>query len=148
MRVHHPGVYYLTSVLTMAAFDSIAPMAVLVVRPWNWVFFGLLFGISVLLTLSSISHFLLRQTTFEPFETPTAFITDGPYRFSRNPMYLGGVIGLSGFALMFGSLTPWIMVMVYVWATTQNVIEAEEDILSSRFGEPYEHYKSTVRRWL
>lgn len=66
--------------------------------------FPLIFGVA--LNISADRMFKQHKTTVKPFEESTSLVTDGVFRFSRNPMYLGMVLILSGVVLLAGSTTP------------------------------------------
>ncbi|MBI4521397.1 MAG: isoprenylcysteine carboxylmethyltransferase family protein, partial [Gemmatimonadetes bacterium] len=93
-------------------------------------------------------HFDRLNTTVKPFEEPRELTTAGLFGFTRNPMYLGGVVLLAGLAIFLGSLSPWPVIPVFMWVIARRFISAEEEILERRFGERYLEYKARVRRWL
>ena len=74
--------------------------------------------------------------------------TDGPYAWSRNPLYLGNVLVLSGCALVAGPL--WLLPLTWAWAFAvyEQVIRHEERRLLAKYGEAYEQYRGRVGRWL
>jgi len=122
--------------LTLGPFPFRAPLTILLlVLP-------LALGSWALLTFRG------HRTTPEPHGTPTAMVEDGPYRFTRNPMYLSLVILLTGFALLLDSL--WVLVLVPVLAALLDrlIIPGEEARLRGIFGEPYTGYTRRVRRWI
>jgi protein-S-isoprenylcysteine O-methyltransferase Ste14 len=88
------------------------------------------------------------ETTIKPSETPTSLVVEGPFRFSRHPMYLGMTAVLIGVAGVLGTLTPWIVVPVFVAAMERVFIRREEAAMQEAFGESYRKYAETVRRWL
>ena len=84
-----------------------------------------------------------------PTNRPTTTIVEtGPYRFTRNPIYLGMVLGLIGLAVAFDDL--WlVMMLVPFWLVIRyGVVAREEAYLERRFGEVYRGYRARVRRWL
>ena len=81
-------------------------------------------------------------------EPVTAFVTTGPYRFTRNPIYLGFFLIYLGFTLLAGTLWGLIASPFLVWTITQAVIRAEEIYLDEKFGEQYKQYRSRVRQWI
>lgn len=87
-------------------------------------------------------------TNVDPRQPSTAIVTDGPYRFTRNPMYLGMVVLQFGLALTFS--LDWALIGgVIVWTCLNFlVVPYEEEYLKERFGAPYIAYLSRVRRWL
>ncbi len=88
-----------------------------------------------------------RGTTIKPFEESAALVVDGPFAYSRNPMYSGMVFVLFGVGMLLGTLTPFAIVPVFVWLVEARFIAVEEAALSSRFGGRYAEYKKVVRRW-
>ncbi len=108
-------------------------------------------GILVIGGLVSIfwagSLFQKRGTVFRPTEDPKVLVREGPYARTRNPMYLGAVLILSGIAILIGTL-PLLLVPVAFFFVVQVVfIPYEERNLKRIFGKRYEDYQSRVRRW-
>jgi protein-S-isoprenylcysteine O-methyltransferase Ste14 len=88
------------------------------------------------------------QTTIKPYETSSALVTGGPYRFSRNPIYLGMVLFLVGLNLGLGSWSPLLAIPAFAFIIERRFIRAEEAALLRRFGDEYETYRRRVRRWI
>ena len=105
-------------------------------------------GVSVLLAIWAVSTFGRRGTTANPAGGTTALVSEGPYRFSRNPMYIGLVLLTTGAALFFDSLWPLLFLPFVVLVVRANVILPEERYLEAKFGQPYRDYKARVRRWI
>jgi protein-S-isoprenylcysteine O-methyltransferase Ste14 len=82
-----------------------------------------------------------------PTKPSTALVTDGIYRRTRNPMYLGLSLILFGIAFAADSLWFLIVLTIAIFAVTKLAIEPEERYLADLFGTPYRDYKSRVRRW-
>jgi len=106
----------------------------------------LLFGL--VMTASAAGAFNRAGTPVVPFERSTALVTDGWYRFTRNPMYLGMALMLFGGGMALGSLGAMLPTAAFVATVQSNFIEGEEQLLTETFGERYREYKSRVRRWL
>lgn len=83
----------------------------------------------------------------QAIESPTALVTDGPYRYSRNPMYLGWTAGYLGLSAVADTSWPLVLLPVVVAATHWEV-RREERALEARFGTDYRHYQDDVRRYL
>jgi protein-S-isoprenylcysteine O-methyltransferase Ste14 len=84
-----------------------------------------------------------------PTNLPTTTIVDtGPYRFTRNPIYLGMVLGLIGLAIAFNSLWLLLTLVPFALVIRYGVIAREEAYLERKFGDVYRSYRSRVRRWL
>jgi protein-S-isoprenylcysteine O-methyltransferase Ste14 len=89
-----------------------------------------------------------RGTPVHPFHQPTALVTDGAYRFTRNPMYLGLVAALLGTAVWLGSLTPFVVVPSFMVVMQELFIKHEERRLTEVFGQAYVEFRKRVRRWI
>ncbi len=91
------------------------------------------------------------RTTFDPhrLEETSALVTSGPYRFSRNPMYVGLASVLTGLGLILGELLALVFgVLLFAVLLTVLQIRPEERMLSAKFGADYDSYRGRVRRWL
>lgn len=92
--------------------------------------------------------FTSRQTTLFVGRPSTQLVCDGPFRFSRNPMYVGVVVSLVGLALWVGTWPLYLTVPVTVLILNFVHIPREERLLREVFGEQYLTYRKEVRRWL
>jgi protein-S-isoprenylcysteine O-methyltransferase Ste14 len=101
------------------------------------------------LTLWCVVLFVVRgRGTPAPFDAPREFVAVGPYRYVRNPMYLGGFAMLIGWALMNHSPAMLAFVAIPALCVFVFVRAYEEPTLEKRFGESYREYKRRVRAWL
>ena len=110
---------------------------------------GIVFiALFLLLGISANVTFRRAGTPANPFAETKALAQHGPYRFTRNPMYLGLVLMTVGFALVMNSM--WIVLMaVPILLLLRNlVIVKEERYLEGLFGDEYRAYRQRVRRWL
>lgn len=100
--------------------------------------------------LSGSAVFLFRRagTTPNPTKPTTAMVVHGPYRFTRNPMYVGLVALYLSLTIFVNSLWPLALLPVVVALVRRLVIEREEAYLEAKFGDEYRAYKGRVRRWL
>jgi len=107
-------------------------------------------AIGLIIELISVLNFSRAGTTINPThpERTTSLVTNGCYALSRKPMYLGMAIMLTGAALVFRSLTPLLMPLVFCFVVTFLQILPEEKILQESFGTQYESYKERVARWI
>ena len=107
-----------------------------------------LVGIGIVIAFSALGMCRKRKTTTIPFETPSALVTAGPYRFTRNPMYLGLTliyIGVAGTRLELWPLIALPFLLAYIHFV---VIPVEERRLADTFGDHYRQYRAGVRRWI
>lgn len=88
------------------------------------------------------------RTGILPHHRATLVVTSGPYRFSRNPMYIGLSFVHIGTATMLGRLGPLLLLLPTLAALQYLVVAREERYLETKFGEEYRHYRARVRRWL
>ncbi|HKC81691.1 MAG TPA: isoprenylcysteine carboxylmethyltransferase family protein [Gemmatimonadaceae bacterium] len=75
-------------------------------------------------------------------------VTSGPYRFTRNPMYVGLTIAYIGGAAIINSAWPLILLPIVLVVLVRTVVSREEQYLSDAFGDQFTSYRSRVRRWL
>jgi protein-S-isoprenylcysteine O-methyltransferase Ste14 len=78
----------------------------------------------------------------------TSIVATGPYRFTRNPIYLGMMLGLVGLAIAFDSLWLLMTLVPFFLVIRYGVVAREEAYLERKFGEVYRRYRARVRRWL
>jgi protein-S-isoprenylcysteine O-methyltransferase Ste14 len=117
----------------------------------GWGYPGIAFLLAVFsagLAVWAIAQFIHRQTAIIPGHPVTALVTDGPYRFSRNPMYLGLLTALASFAAGYGTLPLWIPPFALHFVLTRVFISWEESHLASLYPQDYPAYCAHVRRWL
>ena len=91
---------------------------------------------------------LWRKTTLNPYGKPQHLITEGPFRVTRNPIYIADTLLYIGAALIFADLWAWLFLPVVIVAVTMGVIRHEERLLVQHFGDDYREYMGRVRRWL
>lgn len=102
-----------------------------------------------LLALACVVTFaIVGQGTPAPFDPPRRLVVAGPYRYLRNPMYLGAVLALAGAALFYRSVALLAYAVLFLTAAHLFVLGYEEPTLGRRFGTDYEAYRLRVRRWL
>jgi protein-S-isoprenylcysteine O-methyltransferase Ste14 len=92
--------------------------------------------------------FRRRGTAVEPWRPSTALVIEGPYRFSRNPIYLGFAVTYVGLAIAMDSWVALILLIPCLFVVDRFVIQREERYLTHKFGAAYEAYRRKVRRWL
>jgi len=92
---------------------------------------------------------MTRAGTNVPSKLPTTTIVDiGPFRFTRNPIYVGMMLGLIGLAVAFNSLWLLLMLVPFALVIRYVVVASEEAYLERKFGDAYRSYCARVRRWL
>jgi protein-S-isoprenylcysteine O-methyltransferase Ste14 len=96
----------------------------------------------------AVRHMRRHRTTVLPRSDASELVTTGIFGKSRNPIYLGFVLILAGVSLWIGSILGLILVPVLVIVLSRRFIEGEEAHLRSVFGEAFERYAESTRRWL
>lgn len=115
--------------------------------PVGWVG-GMVFVLALALLAWAITA-ITRAGSNVPTNMPTTTtVQTGPYRFTRNPIYLGMFLGLVGLAIAFDSL--WLLgtLVAFALVIRYGVVAREEAYLERKFGDAYRHYRTRVRRWL
>lgn len=117
---------------------------------WVWVLALGLATVGALVALAGLIEFRRARTTFNPLAPQRArtVVTSGVYRHTRNPMYLGMLIVLAGWAVWLGNAAAWLGLPLSVALLTVLQIRPEERILAERFGEDFKRYAARVRRWI
>ncbi|MFP8881577.1 MAG: isoprenylcysteine carboxylmethyltransferase family protein [Myxococcota bacterium] len=142
-----PPVYFLIALCLMAGLHHFFPVYRLIPAPYfNWGF--VLVSLGGVINFSGVPLFVRNKTTIRPFKESSSLITSGVYRFSRNPLYLGMTIILSGMAIFFGTATPFLVPLMFPFLIIKQFISVEESMLTDRFGEEYIVYRKRVRRWI
>ena len=142
-----PPVYLFLSIAAMVFLHVLFPGATVLVFPWN--FFGVIpLALGIAINLVADRSFKKHNTPVKPLEKSTALVTNGVFRVSRNPMYLGCVLILFGIAICMGSLTPYIVIFLFAIFIDIVFIRFEEQKLEETFGEAWLEYKKRVRRWV
>jgi protein-S-isoprenylcysteine O-methyltransferase Ste14 len=109
---------------------------------WTIAILGFVFSLWGILT------FRRAHTTMFPFEPASGLVEEGPYRFTRNPMYVGGTLTYIGIAVAMNVAWPLLLLPLVLWALFLLVIREEERYLADAFGEAYASYRKRVRRWV
>jgi protein-S-isoprenylcysteine O-methyltransferase Ste14 len=142
-----PPTYLLVAILMMFGLDLFLPLGRLIPVPWNLIcLMPLLLGIAINLVADKALR--MSGTTVKPFLESTALVTQGVYRLSRHPMYLGFVLILVGVATLLGSLSPWLVLPIFILLMESVFIRVEERMLGEKFGEDWLAYKKKVHRWI
>jgi protein-S-isoprenylcysteine O-methyltransferase Ste14 len=88
------------------------------------------------------------ETNTNPYKPATSVVTGGPFRFTRNPLYLSMVLIYLGIAALTNALAPILLFPLVQRLMRRGVIEREERYLESKFGNEYVQYKGKVPRWI
>jgi protein-S-isoprenylcysteine O-methyltransferase Ste14 len=112
-------------------------------------FIGLiLIGLGFLFAFNSISRFIKAKTGVVPFSESTTLITEGFYKYTRNPMYVGMNSFLLGLLIILNNPLNLIFLIIFFFIVRNLFVIKEEIQMEETFGEEYLSYKARVRRWL
>jgi len=143
-----PPLAWALAVVAGLGLDWLVPLRFLPVGlPASWL--GVIVFVLALALFAWAVVTITRAGSNVPGNRPTTTIVEsGPYRFTRNPIYLGMFLGLIGLAIAFDN--PWLLMMLAVFAPIirYGVVAREEAYLERKFGDVYRGYRSRVRRWL
>ena len=148
---HGPGVRVPPPVMVAGALAAAWVLARIVPVPIGAPFpaFGaLVIFLGLALIGWALAIMVQAGTDPRPDKPDAALVEAGPFRFSRNPIYLGFLVATIGFALRWGELWGWIAVAATHFMLDRLVIAKEEAYLATRFGAAYDAYKARVRRWV
>lgn len=107
-----------------------------------------LFAAAGLILVLSLAAFRQHRTTVNPYGTPSSLVATGPYRFSRNPMYVGLLLMTFAFAPALNSAWIAAATVLLLVLLDLGVVRPEERFLRDRFTAPYAAFTKRVRRWL
>jgi len=142
-----PPTYMLIAMLAMIALNFLFPLAIVIPSPWNLL--GIIpIALGVYISIVAEKSFRDVKTTVTPFAESSMLVTNGMYRISRNPMYLGIILILIGIAIMMRSLTPFAVIPIFLVLIEKRFITVEERMLAKKFGAQYLTYTKKTRRWL
>ena len=128
-------------------FHYLIPTRIVIFPPYSYVGAGvMLLGLGLMMWAAK--EFREKGTGFQLKGGGAALVTSGPFGFSRNPMYLGIMIWLLGFAALLGSLGVFIFPIIIFLLAQFILIPIEEKRMEQTFGEQYHEYKRRVRRWV
>ncbi len=142
-----PPAIYAVPLTTGILLQTLFPMNLL--PPVGvYVLGGLLFILAGILAVSAIRMMRQSGTSVAPNQPTIAIVTDGPYRFSRNPIYISLTLVYCSISLVANALWPIILLPIVLILIDRGVIAREERYLEDKFGEEYIQYKTCVRRWI
>jgi len=107
-----------------------------------------LIGAWLVLAIWALATFRRAGTTPNPTQPTTALAFGGPYRFTRNPMYVSMALMTIGVAMVANTWWPIVVLPPVLLMVQRAVIEREERYLEAKFGQEYLRYKTRVRRWV
>jgi protein-S-isoprenylcysteine O-methyltransferase Ste14 len=142
-----PPLWFALAIALMVALHGLVPIARLVAGPWRLAgVLPILAGLA--LAIWGERRFKRAGTAVRPFEPSSALVEDGPFRLTRNPMYLGLLLVLAGLWILLGTLGPLLVPPAFFWLLQARFVVHEEAHMERHFGARYLDYRRRVRRWL
>ena len=141
-----PPIVFLGAILVGIALNRAWPLRFLPLG-LGWIGRLITFG-AVLLFALSVREFRAAGTSVRGTEFTKAIVRTGPYRFSRNPIYLAFILLMVGLCVWLNNLWLLVTLVPAVGVIAVAVIPREEEFLERNFHDQYSSYKATVRRWL
>jgi len=142
----------IVGLIVAAGMWAVAHLPPILPSPWIFrLLVAVVVGaIGVAVALGGVMSFRRARTTVNPLkpETSAALVSTGVYSYTRNPMYLGMVLGLFAWAVYLASMWSLLGPVVFALYITRFQIVPEERVLDRLFGAPFAAYKQRVRRWL
>ncbi len=142
-----PPKLVLILLVAMVGLHVVLPGPVVVAFPYNLVG-AVVAALGLFVTLAGARLFARVGTNIKTFNEPGVLVTDGLFRWSRNPMYLGFVLLLAGTAIVLGTATPLLGPVLFAVIADRWYIAYEERALQHKFGAQYAAYMGKTRRWL
>ena len=142
-----PPFIYLAALGIGVGIDAILP-SVSLPAGVRWSVGTLAVLLGLWLMRSFIQAFRRADTAVNPFRPTSAIVADGPYKFTRNPGYLGMALVCGGAAVLFDAIWALPVVAGAMVVIDRGVIAREERYLDAKFGAEYREYRSQVRRWV
>jgi len=144
--VAKPPAIYAVSILSGILLQIIWPLTITSFL-WVRVLGLIMIGLAVALSIWADQEFKQHDTAVNPDQLPTSLVMSGPYRLSRNPMYVGLTLFQLGLALSLNSLWLVLTMIPTLLVMSYGVIDREEHFMAAKFGQNYSEYKNRVRRW-
>ncbi len=141
-----PPNYFYGCILFCIPFYFIMDKLTLITFPYN--LSGIIFVLLGIYLILAPYYLFRKHDTPENFDESKALVTEGLYRLSRNPMYVGKIIFLTGLAMTTGNLLALASPVVFFFVMHVMFIPFEEEKMEKTFGKDYMNYKQTVRRWI
>jgi len=143
----NPPAFLLASIPAMVILHFAWPVARLIPSPWNGV--GVPFiAFGVVWNIWADRLFKRARTTVKPDQRPAVLVCEGPYRWSRHPMYLGMIAIVAGVAASLGTVSPAIILPAFTALLAFKFVPAEEKQMEQTFGKDWQQYKRRVRKWI
>lgn len=142
-----PLVYFGIALILMVLLDYFMPLSHMIFIPLR-ILGGLIFLGGIFIIFKIAKQYEQEGTPIKYLARPTTILTTGPYRYSRNPVYLAMLLSLLGAWIALASLSPVIIIIGFFFLLDRCIIPQEEIFLEAEQPQKYLDYKYQVRRWL
>lgn len=146
--VLNPFLIYILLGLLAVLLQKILPLPGVLIGALPRIIVAAIMAINLIIGLAASKRMLTAKTSLNPHRPTTTLVLAGPFRFTRNPLYLGLTVFYAGLMLVFELTWGLLLLPIVVWLITVWVIVPEERYLEQKFGMEYKNYKSRVRRWI
>ncbi len=143
----YPPIWFAAAILAEWLLDRWLPVQQ-IVAPDGQVLGWFFIGLGVIVVIWAAGLFRKHETEIKPFHESSKLVIQGPFRYTRNPMYMGMVFALTGFAIWLGTLSAFLVVPAFIAFITKRFIVYEERMLLEKFGDEYREYRMRVSRWI
>lgn len=143
-----PPFIYALFFLAGYALQRFEPASLFAGQSWPGTVGWVMIGAGVAFAITAALTFRQAGTSVNPTKPATTVVAHGPFRLTRNPMYLSMAVIYLGGVLMLDSVWPLVLFPLTIWVIRTRIIALEEAYLESKFGAIYLDYKKKVRRWL
>lgn len=142
-----PDGYFIILLALATLIHFIFPIHKIISPPYNYI--GIVIIVIGIAMTFFVNYLLLKSgTSIKPYESPSLLVLSGPFKFSRNPLYLGMAVAFFGVDILLGSISPFVFLILFIVIIDRFFIPMEEKNLEKTFGKKYDDYKKRVRRWI
>lgn len=142
-----PPVWLALAMAAMWALARFAPIVTFRIGPQAALGWALI-GAAVAVAVWAAIWFRRRRTSIVPHRQPEALVTEGPFRYSRNPIYAADALILVGWGLILGAASAFLVIPVFTAIIARRFIAPEEARLAAAFPDDFARWKARVRRWI
>jgi protein-S-isoprenylcysteine O-methyltransferase Ste14 len=143
-----PPLLYVVAFLLGQRLQASFPLPLLLPKTLRTFLGGALLGSGITTGALAVREMRSAGTNIQPQQPTTALVVEGPYRFTRNPIYLSMTLVYGGLTLLTNVLWPLLLLPLALQILKRGVIKREEQYLEHKFGAQYQSYKESVPRWL
>ena len=142
-----PPFLFLICIILMVLIRNVIVILKLIPQPYNYLGIILIL-LGLIMTIKVKKQFNKIHTEIHTFKKPHKLVTNGLFKFSRNPIYLGFLISLLGVWILLGTVLPILGCLLFILIINYWYISYEENEMEKQFGAEYREYKSRVNRWI